>query len=484
MEPRAFHPLDYLAVVNRRKLWFALPVVLCIAAGVTAVAVWPKKYLAKTAIGVQSPTLSPELLRGLSSLDPVERQRSIQQLLLSPTVLDRVIREEQISRSKPTAEVAASLRDNLTRNLEVPAPVGLNGRPDPARGIDMFFIGYTDKDAARSQRIANRVATVFVEENSRVQTNRAENTAEVLEQQVKTSQATLADLEDKMRKKKQNFVGSLPEQMGANVQMANGARSQFESLALQIRTEQSHVSMVESQLSEMRQGMAGASSTAGGFAAMQSAQKRVDDLDGQLTADRALGYTDRHPDIQRLQQELKQARADLQAAKVQQPVTNEEALRADPQYRAKLQERDLAQLHIKGLQAAATAAEAQIGNYQRRVETAPVAEQELASLEREYALEKGRYSDLTARFGSAQMAEDVARKQGGERFSVLYPAGLPKEPIEPQPAKIMAMAVVAGLVLGACAAIGREFLDRSVHDSRALQNEFDLPVLGEIPRIA
>ena len=482
MEPRAFHPLDYLAVVNRRKLWFAIPLVLCIVAGAGAVAVWPKKYLAKAAIGVQSPTLSPELLRGLSSLDPVERQRSVQQLLLSPTVLDRVIREEQISRSKPTAEVAAWLRENLTRNLEVPAPVGLNGRPDPARGIDMFFIGYTDKDAARSQRIANRVATVFVEENSRVQTNRAENTAEVLEQQVKASQAQLAELETKMRMKKQNFVGSLPEQMGANVQMANGARSQFESLSMQIRSEQAHLSMVESQLAEMRQGLAGASSTS--YAALTAAQKRVEDLDNQLTADRSLGYTDKHPDIQRLQQELKQARADLQAAKTQQPANNEEALRADPQYRAKVQERDLAQLHIRELQSASEAAQRQIGSYQKRVETAPVAEQELASLEREYQLEKVRYTDLTARFGNAQMAEDVARKQGGERFSVLYPAGLPKEPIEPQPTKIMAMAVVAGLVLGACAAIGREFLDRSVHDSRALQNEFELPVLGEIPRIA
>jgi polysaccharide chain length determinant protein (PEP-CTERM system associated) len=482
MEPKAFHPLDYLAVVNRRKLWFAVPLVLCIAAGAVAVSVWPKKYLSRAAIGVQSPTLSPELLRGLSSMDPVERQRSIQQLLLSPTVLDRVIREEQIARTKPTAEVAAWLRDNLTRNLEVPPAVGLNGRPDPARGIDMFFIGYTDGDAARSQRIANRIATVFVEENSRVQTNRAENTAEVLEQQVKASQAQLAELEGKMRVKKQNFVGSLPEQMGANVQMANGARSQFESLSLQIRSEQAHLSMVESQLSEMRQGLAGASSTS--YAALTAAQKRVEDLDNQLTADRSLGYTDMHPDIQRLQRELKQARTDLQAAKTQQPAHNDEALKADPQYRAKVQERDLAQLHIRELQSASEAAQRQIGSYQKRVETAPVAEQELASLDREYSLEKVRYSDLTARFSSAQMAEDVARKQGGERFSVLYPAGLPKDPIEPQPMKIMAMAVVAGLVLGACAAIGREFLDRSVHDSRALQNEFELPVLGEIPRIA
>ena len=102
---------------------------------------------------------------------------------------------------------------------------------------------------------------------------------------------------------------------------------------------------------------------------------------------------------------------------------------------------------------------------------------------REYALEKTRYTDLNTRYNNGAMAEDMARKQGGERFSVLYPANLPNAPIEPQPLKIMALAIVAGLVLGAGAALGREFLDRSVHDSRALESEFEVPVLGEIPRI-
>ena len=67
---------------------------------------------------------------------------------------------------------------------------------------------------------------------------------------------------------------------------------------------------------------------------------------------------------------------------------------------------------------------------------------------------------------------------------MLYPASLPDKPIEPQPLKIMALALVAGLLLGAAGAVGREFLDRSVYDVRALQSEFDVPVLGEIPRIA
>jgi capsular polysaccharide biosynthesis protein len=51
------------------------------------------------------------------------------------------------------------------------------------------------------------------------------------------------------------------------------------------------------------------------------------------------------------------------------------------------------------------------------------------------------------------------------------------------PAKIMLMALAAGLMLGASLLIGREFVDRSVHDARALQSEFELPVLGEIPTI-
>ena len=38
-------------------------------------------------------------------------------------------------------------------------------------------------------------------------------------------------------------------------------------------------------------------------------------------------------------------------------------------------------------------------------------------------------------------------------------------------------------MLGAAAVVGREFLDRSVHDARVLQSEFEVPVLGEIPRI-
>jgi len=46
----------------------------------------------------------------------------------------------------------------------------------------------------------------------------------------------------------------------------------------------------------------------------------------------------------------------------------------------------------------------------------------------------------------------------------------------------MLIALILGVGLGGALALGREYLDRSIHDARALE-ELDLPVLGEIPHI-
>jgi uncharacterized protein involved in exopolysaccharide biosynthesis len=273
-------------------------------------------------------------------------------------------------------------------------------------------------------------------------------------------------------------MGRLPDQVNANVQTVNGLRSQLESLSNQLHSEQDRLSSIEGQIEIMRQGGSGA--TASSVANIQAAQLRVNQLQKDLAEARTL-YTDKHPEIARLQEELAGARRDLTG--VQQQSAKDDSVTTDPAYKQKTQERDTSRLRIAELKRASQAAQNQITLYQSRVDAAPMVEQELASLEREVALEKDHYKDLTTHHQQAITAENLARKQGGERFSVLFPANLPSRPIKPDLLKIIAMSIVAGLVLGAAAALGREFLDRSVHDVRALQNEFDVPVLGEIPRI-
>ncbi len=477
MEERPFHPLDYVSVLRRRKWWLVVPLVVSMLVGALLAVFLPKEYYTEAEIGVAAPTLSPEILKGVSSLDATERERAISQHLLSRTVLERVVREEKIQPNKPVDEIVGWLRSRVV--ISVAKPIG---RPENRNGLDSFRLGYPDATAESAQRITNRLAYVFVEENSRTATQRAENTSEILAQQLRDSQEKLTQIEGQLRLKKQANMGRLPDQINTNVQMVNGLRSQLESISMQLRGEQDRLSMIESQIEEMKRGSA-AVPTSADASSIQTIQSRIQQLQQQLTEARAKGYTEKHPEITWLQQEITQARAELKSARPASTAGRDEILGADPIYRQRILDRDNARLRIRQLQAAEAQARGQIGVYQARVESAPLVEQEMQGVNREYELEKLRYADLKNRHEAALLDEDIARKQGGERFSVLYPAGLPARPVKPNQLRLMLVAAALGLALGVGLGLGREFLDRSVHDIRALQNEFEVPVLGEIPRI-
>jgi polysaccharide chain length determinant protein (PEP-CTERM system associated) len=480
MEERSFHPLDYLGVVHRRKWWFIVPLVICILGGAALAMFLPRTYKSEAEIGIADATLSPELLRGVQSFDARERQRAVSQQLLSRTVLERVVREERLSPNRPVEDTASSLRARVEDNITVPPPLVRSGNRE---GLESFRLGYVDSSPERAQRIANRLAMVFVEENSKTKTQRAENTSEVLAQQLRESQEKWTRLQEQLRLKKEAFMGRLPTQANANIQMVNGLRQQLESLSIQLRGETERLSLIESTLETMKQGGGNPGLTSAGAAAIQTAQSRINTLQQQLTQARALGFTDIHPEVIRIRGELAEGQKDLAAARQQAPGTQEEILSTDPMYRQKVQEANTLRVRIAQLRAAEQQARSQIGLYQARVEAAPMVEQELSSLQQDYDLERKRYADLSVKHQTALMEEDLSRKQGGERFVVLNPAYLPVRPVSPNIARLMLMALAMGFVLGAAAVVGREFLDRSVHDARSLQTEFEIPVLGEIPRI-
>jgi uncharacterized protein involved in exopolysaccharide biosynthesis len=321
-----------------------------------------------------------------------------------------------------------------------------------------------------------------VEENSKTQTKRAENTSEVLLQQLNGSQERLAGLEEQLRVKKEANMGRLPDQINSNIQMVNGLRQQLESISMQLSAEQSRLSNVDAQLEAMRQGPGSAMLTSTAAASIQGVQSRLNQLQQRLTEARAIGYTDKHPEVINLQAEIAQARSELKAAQ-QAGSGSSDVLQADPLYRQKVSERNEVRTRISTLRMAESQTRARIGQFEAAVAAAPRVEQDLQAVQRDVDLEKARYMDLKNKYESARLAEDLARKQGGERFSVLYGAGLPDAPIEPNILRLMLMAAALGLVLGAGLVVGREFMDRSVHDARALQSEFEVPVLGEIPRI-
>jgi succinoglycan biosynthesis transport protein ExoP len=482
MEDTHVHALDYLNVFRRRKYWLIAPIVLSIVVGAVLVKVLPKEYRSMATLAVAAPVVSPSLINQTSMLDNQERLRALSQQLVSPPILARVMKEEGIGDGSIDDAKAAKLRHAIT--IEVPPPVAATNE---ARRLDTFNVSYGDPDPARAQRMTDRLVHVFVDENSKTRAERAEDTSAFISSQLRESQGRLDNLEAQLRRAKESHIGRLPEQMQANLSIASGLRQQFESSTTALRGEQDRLTMIERQIDSMDKGSPEVVILARGSGAepvqAQAPETRVLMLERELASARQM-YTDKHPEVQRLQDELAAAKQDA-AAQRDRPASDRKAqLQQDPAYRQLLADRAASQLRIRDLQRAEADMRRQISQYDARVEATPMVEQQLSSVQRDYDLEKAQYSDLTAKLRAATISENVERNRRGEQFTVLYGASYPTDPIKPIPWQVMLISVMAGVCLGGAATFGREYLDRSVHNVRDLREEFEVPVLGEVTRIA
>jgi polysaccharide chain length determinant protein (PEP-CTERM system associated) len=471
----AFHALDYVAVLRRRLWWLIVPLVLAIAAGAALVTWLPRQYGTSATLGVSLPAVTNQLLTDAQRVTPEERLRNINQVLTSEPVIQRVVLDEGLEKAMPLAEAVQMLRSRI-----VTTPVQEPSLPNAA--VERFIVRYTDDNPQAAQRIANRLADTFVQESSRKRAVRAEETAMFINMQVGASQARLNDLEARLRGAKESYMGALPEQTDANVAMVTGLQQQLETTTNAIRGEQDRLSIIERQIESMKGGAVTDAALPGAPASSSPAAIRAVGLERELAVARG-NYTEKHPEVVRLRDELAAAKKEAEADANRPESDRAASLRVDPTYRLLLTDREQIRLRIRELQRSEGQVRDQIGVYRARVESAPRVEQQLATVQREYELEKQQYAALNTRLRNAEMNDSIERNQGGERFAVLARATLPTKPSSPNSQRLMMIAVLAGLCLGGGMALSREYLDRSIHDAREL-HDIEFPVLGEIPRIA
>jgi len=472
----AFHPLDYVSVLRRRMWWLIVPLALAIVAGAALVMYLPRTYQAQATIGVSLPGVSGQLLNDTQRVTAEERARQISQTLLSQAVIERVVREEGFDKHMPIPQAVQQVRSNV--DVRVPQP-----EPNMPQGsVEQFQVFYKNDTAQMAQRVTNRLSDVFVEESSRKREVRAEETSMFINDQLMASKTRLDQLESQLRSAKEAFMGALPEQTDANVRLVTAAQQQLETVTNGIRGDQDRLTSIDRQISALTSGTTGDSGSPATSSVAPSSMTRIATLQAALDGARTR-YTEQHPEIVRLKDELAQAQADAKA-EAAKPVSDRVAtLRTDPTYRSMVKEKNDIELRIADGQRRQAAIQQQIAMYRGRVEAAPRVEQQLATVQREYDLEKQNYSNLTGKFRDARMNESLERNQGGERFTVLQHASLPDAPFSPNIPRLLVLVLLVGGCLGGGLALGREYLDRAIYDTRSLA-ELELPILGEIPRIA
>src|SRR4029450_9887008 len=121
MADRTVPPVEYLDILSRRRQWFFAPFALCVVAGVALAFLLPVTYRSSARIGIDTPTVDPTLVSANSCLNREERFRALSQQLRSPSVLERVAREERLVTDRPLEQVVQGLVNRI--KVEVPTPI-------------------------------------------------------------------------------------------------------------------------------------------------------------------------------------------------------------------------------------------------------------------------------------------------------------------------------------------------------------------------
>jgi uncharacterized protein involved in exopolysaccharide biosynthesis len=125
----------------------------------------------------------------------------------------------------------------------------------------------------------------------------------------------------------------------------------------------------------------------------------------------------------------------------------------------------------------------QVDLYKQRVEATARHQVALTTLSRDYELAREDYQALLKKRSEAGMSERLESRQQGEIFEVVDPPSLPGQPVKPQKIKLLAIAVVLGLMCGMALALALENADRSFTRRDDLEEALGLNVLATIPLV-
>jgi protein tyrosine kinase modulator len=481
----------YLGMVKRRHFHFLIPLFIGWAAVWAASWVLPSRYESTTLILVEQPTMPKDYVTPNVVDDLQERMQSITQQILSRTRLLRIIDQfnlyagEHAQRS-PDQKVEL-MRKDITIDLV----------RDTQNRITAFNVSYSSRNPQLAQQITGELTNLFINENIEVRQQQSEDTTQFLETQLEAARKSLADQEDAVRQFKAQHVGEMPGQLASNLQILQGLQSQLQSEDDALNAARQQHVYLQTLADQYRTLQVPAKSSDGTSAGLPALDQELQSLKTQL-ADLSSHYTDRHPDVRKLKDEI--ARTEKMRAQLVASMKNKSDGPADgtddasqaglgtdsaqASLLAPIQSQLRSnQLEITNREHSISALKAKVDDYQARLNQEPIREQQLADLTRGYDQSKANYDDLLKKKNESSMATSMELLQQGERFRVVDPPSLPQKPEFPNRLKFCGMGLGIGIGLGLVVAGAFEMFDDRLHSSKEIRKLLPADVIGEIPVI-
>src|SRR5215467_1053376 len=480
----------YLGMVKRRHFHFLIPLFIGWAVVWAASWVLPSRYESTTLILVEQPTMPKDYVTPNVVDDLQQRMQSITQQILSRTRLLRIIDQFNLYAGEHAQRSPDQKVDLMRKDITIGLVRDVQDR------ITAFNVSYSSRSPQLAQQITGEVTNLFINENLEVRQQQSEGTTQFLETQLESARKSLADQEDKIREFKAQHLGEMPGQLASNLQILQGLQAQLQTAEDSLnaaRQQRVYLQTLADQYHTLQGPVKSSDGTPVGLPAID---QQLQKLRAQ-EADFSSRYTDRHPDVRKLKEEIaktEKLRDQLLTGLKNKP-SNGSAETDDGSIGAAADSTQAAmlapiesqlrsnQLEITNREHSIAALKAKVEDYQGRLNTEPIREQQLADLTRDYDQSKATYDDLLKKKNESSMATSMELLQQGERFRIVDPPSLPQKPAFPNRLKFCGMGLGVGLALGLVVAGAFEMLDDRLHSSKEIKKLLPADVIGEIPVI-
>lgn len=531
---------EYWQIVVRRRR-----TALAVGAGVAVVALGlalglPSVYRAKATILIEQQEIPPELVPSTVTSYADQRIQMISQRVMTSANLLEVMDKFELFRDLrddyPDEVAVEEMRERIDVDL-IRADVIDPRTGRPSQATIAFSLSYESGSPDMAQKVANELVSLYLRENLRTRTEAASETSQFLGQQVADLDRQLVRLEKKLATFKEENVGLLPEHIGMKLQMLERLDQQLLEVRRQLsaareqqiyqQAELSRLEPIEMTFTEdgkrilssrdrlkilrselirlsgvyapehpdivrLQKEIRALEADVGEVAVDHELRRQLTHYRGELAAARDK-YSADHPDVQRLERILANLQASLGGdgasdGAVQEPApvsaSGDDGSAPDNPAFINLQTRLKAtESHIAALQRQERELQQKRQRYEKDLIVSADVEQRYRQLTREYDNVRLKYQETKAKHLQARLAEDLEAQRKGERFTLIEPPMYPSSPESPNRAAILLLGVLAAVAGAVAGAFLMDRADDSVWGRRGVENLFQVPPLATVPYI-
>lgn len=461
--------LGYFVDILLRRRWFIIiPFCLSMITGIYFALTLPKIYSSGTLILIQPQRVPTDYVRSIVSVGVEARISTISQQIMSRTNLEKIIEQFNLFSGPEYKNIfmedkIATLRNSISVDVT-----------RTRRDTDSFSIRVKGKSPENTAKIANTLASFFIDENLRLRETQAVGTSDFLENELKIMTERLEEREEVLKLYNQKYMGGLPEQLQTNLRI-------LDRLQELLSEQRSSLSVAKNRLIEFENRIPPEIQSFPSTIGTNQTEylSNIDQMKERLASLKAK-YTDRHPDVIRLNKIINEFDSKIKnkSEGTEDLETSGNGISYNDTY---TRQREGIKREIKTLEEDIVKISDNLRYYEKLVEDTPKREQELLSLRRDYQNIQGAYNSLLNRKLEAEISVNMEKKQKGEQFRIIDTARVPEKPISPDMKRLLLFAIAAGIAIGGGIIYLLEFLDSSFRDAKDVETFLGLSVIATVP---